>query len=156
ATGLRHLERALEHDVGDGIEPAHRQVLRPGKEISGGVIDESGKRTAGPDRIEHRLDRLGRLDVAHDRERARPQVRRGFLEHRGTAAAQIDGCAERDTGPRDLLAQATAPAGDKDTGIPQQPLCKHRPSPSPRAWRAGGPKVNALRSTYRILGASTR
>ena len=50
AAGQRDVERAAEHDVGDGVEAARRQILRAADEIAGRVVDETGQRAAvGPD-----------------------------------------------------------------------------------------------------------
>ena len=69
---LGHIERAMHDDIGDGVEPARRQILGARDEIAGGVVDEAGERAVAENLLDHRFDRGGVADVdAVARRRAR-------------------------------------------------------------------------------------
>ena len=64
ADRLRHVERAVEDDVGDGVEGARREALGRRDEVAGGVVDQAGEAAAVlPQRLDHRLDGGGIADV---------------------------------------------------------------------------------------------
>src|SRR6185295_14643081 len=46
ADRLRDVERAVEDDVGDGVERARREALGRRDEVAGGVVDEAGEAAA--------------------------------------------------------------------------------------------------------------
>ena len=60
AGGERHVERAVEDDVGDGVEAVRRQVLRAADEVAGGVVDEAVERAFVEDAGHHVFDGVGR------------------------------------------------------------------------------------------------
>jgi hypothetical protein len=53
----------MHDDIGDGVEPARRQVLGARDEIAGGVVNEAGKRAIAENLFDHRFDRGRVADV---------------------------------------------------------------------------------------------
>ena len=94
---MRHIERAVHDDVGDGVEPARREVLGAGDEIAGGVVDEAGQRTVAEDLLDHRIDRRGVADVDAVARNAPAMSLHQFGS--GRVAHALAPAADRDLGP---------------------------------------------------------
>ncbi len=96
----------MHDDIGDGVEAAWRQVLGAGDEIAGGVVDEAGEGSIAENLLDHRFDRGRVADVdavACDASAMRLHELRGGL-----------------------IADALAPAADRDLGAKLKELLGHR------------------------------
>jgi hypothetical protein len=61
---VRNVERAVENDVGDGVEAVGAQIFRRADEVAGGVVDKAGERSGLiPDPLHHRVDRRGVANI---------------------------------------------------------------------------------------------
>ena len=130
ADRVRHLEGAVEHDVGDGAEGAVREVLRAADEIAGGVVDEVRVGGAGvPGGGHGALHRVRVLDV-HRLPARHAGVRvvhlRRRLLHDGRAAApDLHRGAEREQPLRHHPAEAGAAAGDEHALAGEEVVLEH-------------------------------
>ncbi len=119
ADRLRDVERAVEDDVGDGVEGARRQALGRCDEVAGGVVDEAGQAgPVGPQFVDHLLHRLRDADVdaegvdAPPREALAPAGGR-LVADALAAPADGDVGAELEEALGHRLAEAGAAAGDQ-------------------------------------------
>ena len=120
AAGVGHVERAVQHDVGDGVEGAGAEVLGLRDEVAGGIVDQTVERPAGPDLIDHLLDGGGDADV--DGMEVDPAA--GILLHdllgrlfedAAAPAADHTVCAQLDELLHHHAAEARAAAGDEES-----------------------------------------
>src|ERR1700694_3113799 len=140
ADGMRHIERAVEHDVGDRVEAVRREVLGRADEIAGGVVDQAGQRSAFvPDALRHRIDRSGISNVdrmsAHDAAMACNQLPGGVVQHAAAPAAEPELRAQLEVAGGDLLAEACAAAGNEDALTLEQTFLEHGRSVASTAKR---------------------
>src|SRR6185295_19632826 len=98
ADRLRDVERAVEDDVGDGVERARREALGRRDEVAGGVVDEAGEAAAFlPERRDHLLDGGGIADV--DAEGVDARFRELLAPRLGGRVADLlPPAADRDVG----------------------------------------------------------
>src|SRR6516162_2879984 len=126
---LRHIEGAMHDDIGYSVEPARRQVLGAGDEITGGVVDEAGERAFAENLLDHRLDRGGVADVdavARDTPAMRlHQFRGGLLADALAPAADGDLGPEAEEPLGHRLAEPCAAAGDEDLLACEEAVDEH-------------------------------
>ena len=128
------VEGPVQHDVGDGVEPARAQILGARDEVAGGVVDEVGERTGLEDVSHHGVDRARIANV--DAVGLDPAVifpgefgGRG-VAHRLAPSADEDIGAERQEFFRHALAEAGAAAGHQDAPAAKKSVLEHLlPSP---------------------------
>ena len=95
-----------------------RQLLAAGDEIAGGVVDQASSGPLGPDRLDHRLDRLGIADVADlglDLAAGSPPSLAAAAVSTSSRRPQItEPRAQLQEAPAHGEAEAGAAAGDQD------------------------------------------
>ena len=127
------VERAVHHDVGDGVEAARAQIFGARDEVSGGIVDEIGERARGKDVGHHGVDRGSVADIdAVDADLAAMlayQLGGGRFAHRFAASANNDVGAELKKLFGHPLAEPGAAAGDEDAPAAQQSILEHDPRP---------------------------
>jgi len=108
ADGMRHIEGAVHHDVGDRIETARGQVLGTRDEIAGGVVDEIGEGAFPENRLDHLVDRKRVADIdavaGHPAAMEIHQFGRGLVADALAAAADMNLGAELEEARRHRLA----------------------------------------------------
>ena len=131
AAGVAHVERAVQHDIRNGVEGARAEVLGLGNEIARGVVDQTIERPGRPDLLDHFLDRRGhRIStvwlstrragiLGHD-------LPGGFLEDAAAAAANHAIGAQLDELLHHRLAQPGAATGDQKPFALEQIRLEHR------------------------------
>src|SRR5262249_13852398 len=63
AHGVRDIEGAMHHDIGDGVKAARAEILRARDEISGRVVDQIGERSGGENIGHHGVDSRRVADI---------------------------------------------------------------------------------------------
>jgi hypothetical protein len=123
------IEGPVQHDVGDGVEPARAQILGARDEVAGGVVDEVGERTGLEDVSHHGVDRARIANV--DAVGLDPAVifpgefgGRG-VAHRLAPSADKDIGAERQEFFHHALAEPGAAAGHQDTPAAKKSVLEH-------------------------------
>src|SRR5204862_4072725 len=130
AHGVRDVKRAVEDDVGDGVEAVRRQVLRRADEVAGGVVDEAAERAVFvPDPLHHGIDRRGIADIdnmgTHATAVLRSELARRVFQDTAAAPGDPQVGAEPQVAGGDLLAQAGAAARDENALTFEQAFLEH-------------------------------
>ncbi len=123
------VERPVHHDIGDGVEPARREVLRARNEISRCIVDEVGEGAVLERALDHGID-SGRIADIDAMCRDLPavqlhQFRGGVFADALAAAADMDFRAEAEKFRGHGLAEAGAAAGHQDFAACEKTLCEH-------------------------------
>ena len=123
----------MHDDIGDGVEPARRQVLGARDEIAGGVVDEAGERAFAENLLDHRFDCGGVADVdavARDAPAMRfHELVGGRVADALAPAADGDFGAEAKEPLGHRSAEPGAAAGDEDFFARKQAVDEHGRSP---------------------------
>ncbi len=57
------MERAVQHDVRNGIEAARTQIFGAGDEVAGRIVDQAGERAIRPHLLDHAINGLVVFDI---------------------------------------------------------------------------------------------
>ncbi len=149
----------MHDDIGDGVEAARRQVLGSGDEIAGGVVDEAGERAIAENLLDHRFDRGGVADV--DAVACDASAMRLHKLGGGRVADALAPAADRDLGAEaeellgHRLAEPRAAAGDEDFLAPKKAVDEHQGFLSRLAFHDRARKRQSNRShRYALRGRS--
>src|SRR5262249_20745218 len=125
-----HVERAVHDDVGHGVEAARTQFLGPRNEIAGGVVDEVGEGTAGPDLLDHLVDGERVADVDAVADHASPilvhQFGCGLVAYDLAASANMTLGAKLEEARGHRPAEAGAATGHEDAAACEKLIPIHR------------------------------
>src|SRR5438128_10783354 len=151
---MRHVERAVHHDVGDGVETLRREVLGARDEVAGRVVDEPGEWTGTEDVLDHLIDGRGVADidaVTCDLPAGLVgEFEGGRIAHGFAAAADEHLGAKLEKLRRHFLAETGAATGHQNALRLEEALLEHGAAP------VTGPRSPRSRTARRAARAPER